>query len=108
MIVVSTIVYILRSLGGGIDAQINLRAERDRSRRVNRAALGQSRQLRSKLAAAKPAGVKSAGVKPAGAKAPAAQAPGARSSNASTANTTASEASQPTAPARTEGKDTHP
>ena len=95
MIVVGTIVYILRSLGGGIDAQINLRAERDRSRRVNRAALGQSRQLRSKLAAAKPAGVKSAGVKPAGTK------------PAGTANTATSEASEPTAPARTEGKDTH-
>ena len=101
MIVVSTIVYILRSLGGGIDAQINLRAERDRSRRVNRAALGQSRQLRSKLAAAKPAGVKSAGANPASVK-PAGTKP------ADSANTATSEASEPTAPARTEGKDTHP
>jgi len=100
MIVVSTIVYILRSLGGGIDAQINLRAERDRSRRVNRAALGQSRQLRSKLAAAKPAGVKSAGANPASVK-PAGTKP------AGSANTATSEASETTAPARTEGKDTH-
>ena len=101
MIVVSTIVYILRSLGGGIDAQINLRAERDRSRRVNRAALGQSRQLRSKLAATKPAGVKSTGANPASVK-PAGTKP------AGSANTATSEASETTAPARTEGKDTHP
>ena len=114
MIVVGTIVYILRSLGGGIDAQINLRAERDRSRRVNRAALGQSRQLRSKLAAAKPAGVKSAGAKTASAKPTGAKPASAKTAGAKTAadartatNTTESEASQPTTPARTEGKDTH-
>lgn len=54
LIVVGTIVYILRSLGGRIDVEMQRRAERNRSRRVSRAAIGHSRHLRNKLAATQP------------------------------------------------------
>lgn len=54
LIVVGTIVYILRSLGGRIDVETSRRAERSRSRRVSLTALGRSRGLRNRLPSGKP------------------------------------------------------
>nr|WP_120491728.1 Na+/H+ antiporter subunit A [Corynebacterium lactis] len=52
LIVVGTIIYILRSLGGRIDVETTRRAQRARSRRVSLTALGRSRGLRNRLPAA--------------------------------------------------------
>ena len=48
LIVVGTVTYILRSLGGRIDVETDRRAERARSRRVTLTKLGRTRQFRYK------------------------------------------------------------
>ena len=48
LIVIGTVTYILRSLGGRIDVETDRRAERARSRRVTLTKLGRTRQFRYK------------------------------------------------------------
>lgn len=48
LVVVGTVTYILRSLGGRIDVETDRRAERARSRRVTLTTLGRTRQYRYK------------------------------------------------------------
>ncbi|MFD5869422.1 Na+/H+ antiporter subunit A [Corynebacterium sp. NPDC060344] len=48
LIVVGTVTYVLRSLGGRIDVETDRRAERARSRRVTLTKLGRTRQFRYK------------------------------------------------------------
>lgn len=48
LVVIGTVTYILRSLGGRIDVETEQRAERARSRRVTLTKLGRTRPIRSK------------------------------------------------------------
>ncbi|WP_295624851.1 Na+/H+ antiporter subunit A [uncultured Corynebacterium sp.] len=56
LIVVGTVTYILRSLGGRIDVETDRRAERARSRRVTLTKLGRTRQFRYRTGATTGAG----------------------------------------------------